>query len=204
MGPTFFSDRSMYISKDQAKQLQKALHKIKVLDKNGWVRYDTRVVSGGWAGRVGGWGGGGAGGGGCLAEGQRRHCVWDGACLPVMPGCSQLLMTLQAAAAPPPEWTAWDLPVQRLLNLLHPIPTLMPLLLLLLLPSCRTRGGCSPCPSCFPGSTARAPTTTSSQTKARSSSSSTTHGRRMRLLATMCGPSSCGWRRMAMPTCRRW
>jgi hypothetical protein len=61
VGPTFFSDRSMYISKDQAKQLQKALQKIKVLDKNGWVRYDTRVVSGGWAGRVGGWGGGGVG-----------------------------------------------------------------------------------------------------------------------------------------------
>jgi hypothetical protein len=52
----------MYISKDQAKQLQKALQKIKVLDKNGWVRYDTRVVSGGWAGLPGGAGrGGGAG-----------------------------------------------------------------------------------------------------------------------------------------------
>ena len=59
VGPTFFSDRSMYISKDQAKQLQKALQKIKVLDKNGWVRYDTRVVSGGWAGLLGGAGRGG-------------------------------------------------------------------------------------------------------------------------------------------------
>ena len=48
--------RSMYISPEQSAQLQKALIRIKVLDKNGEVRFDVRIVSVGWVG----WGGGAA------------------------------------------------------------------------------------------------------------------------------------------------
>ena len=67
MTPDWLSMRSMYISPEQSAQLQKALIRIKVLDKNGEVRFDVRIVSVGWVG----WGGGPRPAGG----GQAQHCA---------------------------------------------------------------------------------------------------------------------------------
>lgn len=46
--PEWLSMRSVYISPEQSRTIQSYLIKIGVLDANGEVQYDVRVVSGGW------------------------------------------------------------------------------------------------------------------------------------------------------------
>ena len=41
---TFLFERSLYISKSQAKQIAFFLRKIRVIDSSGFVNYDVRVV----------------------------------------------------------------------------------------------------------------------------------------------------------------
>ncbi len=42
--PDFLSQRSIYLSKQQSRQIQAALRKIGLLDANGWIKYDPRKV----------------------------------------------------------------------------------------------------------------------------------------------------------------
>lgn len=43
--PDFLYQRSIYLSKQQSRQIQAALKKIGLLDANGWIKYDPRPVS---------------------------------------------------------------------------------------------------------------------------------------------------------------
>lgn len=48
--PDFLSQRSIYLSRQQSRQIQAALRKIGLLDANGWIQYDPRKVRQGcWA-----------------------------------------------------------------------------------------------------------------------------------------------------------
>ena len=49
--PDFLSQRSIYLSRQQSRQIQAALRKIGLLDANGWIQYDPRKVRqrGRWA-----------------------------------------------------------------------------------------------------------------------------------------------------------
>lgn len=166
MTPTFLAKRSIYISNEQAAQIQNFLVKMNVLDAAGNVKYDVRIVSpetcslllvvwvsvvmlfrlgmGGTcqlAGAVCRHGGGVAG----VARGAR---VW---LLEYALQQRQSLCCWVACGRPPPRATS------HLFN--HPIRLQF---------VCRKLAGSRSCPSTCPGSPATRPTTTSSRTRARS------------------------------------